>query len=168
MIVMTLSPADGLNQRKNALRLLLDGSDEKFTRSLAWYSQLDSNIPDPVWSLLYQDGLVDGNVVGGPKWRLTIKGWIETCRLLREEVDLDTRFGRLCAHLKDLSARKPEAHTTCSAIAKETGLSEYWVFDALWGGMAERIYNRHGASVHKMGAVEIPPHIGIKLSSPRS
>lgn len=161
---MTWSPAEALNQRKNALRLLLDESGGKFTRSLTWYPQLDSDVPGPVWSLLHQAGLVDGYVIGGRSWRLTVEGWIEACQLLREEVDLDTRFGVLSAHLKDLSARTPEAYTTTSAIAKVTGLSEDWVFDALRCRMAERIYNQHGASALEMGDVEIPPHIGNKLS----
>jgi hypothetical protein len=165
---MTWSPAEALNQRKNALRLLLDESGRKFTRSLAWYPQVDSGIPDPVWSLLYQDGLIEGYFIGGPSWQLTVDGWIEACQLLREEVDLDTQFGVLSAHLKDLSARTSEAYTTFSAIAEVTGLSEDWVFDALRGRMAERIYNQHGARVLEMGDVEIPAHIGNKLSWARS
>ena len=68
---MTWSPEEALNQRKNALRLLLDESGGKFTRSLVWYPQLDSGIPDAVWSQLYQEGLVDGSVIGGPSWQRT-------------------------------------------------------------------------------------------------
>ena len=108
--------------------------------------------------------MVYGNVFGGASWQLTVEGWIEACQLLREEVDLDTRFGVLSAHLKSLSARTPETYTTTSVIAEVTGLSEDWVFDALSGRMAERIYNQHGASVLENGDVEIPAHIGNKLS----
>ena len=162
---MTWSPADALNQRKNAFRLLLDKSNGKFTISSDPYPQLNSGIPGPVWSLLHQEGLIQGCGAGEAHWRLTVDGWIEACQLLREEVDLDTRFGVLSAHLKDLSARTPEAYTTHNAIADATGLDRDWVFDALRGRMAERIYNQHGATASKMGGIEIPAHIGNKRSA---
>src|SRR4051794_129403 len=99
-IQMTWWHVEAAEQRKNALSLLLDKTDRKFVRSLDWHEQEGSGIPDGVWSLLRHDQLVKGNVVGGAKWRLTVDGWIEACRLLREEVDLDKRFGFLSAKLK--------------------------------------------------------------------
>jgi hypothetical protein len=89
---MTLSPEDAVAQRKKALRLLLDGGGE-FTRSLNRYPQSDSGIPSGIWSLLEKDRFIQGYVAGGVRWRLTLDGWIEACRLLRDEIDLDKRFG---------------------------------------------------------------------------
>lgn len=148
------------------MRLLLDEGDGQFTRSLAWYPQSGSSIPDGVWSLLHHEGLVDGNVIGGVGWQLTVDGWIEACRLLRNEIGLDRRFGQLSAHLKKLGDRRTEAYTNTTALAEETGLSEQWIFDAIQGKMAERIFGQHGASVTEMGDVDIPTYIGNKLSMP--
>jgi hypothetical protein len=163
---MTWSPEDALNQRKTALRLLLDESGGEFTRSLAWYRQ--SDIPNGVWSLLLQDRLVQGHVVGGAKWRLTADGWIEACHLLRDEIGLDKRFGVLSKHLKDLMEGRSELNITVTiqAVTTNTGLSEYWIRDAISGQMAERVYGQHGAKIDSMGGwVDIPSHIGNKLSS---
>jgi hypothetical protein len=167
-ISMTWSPADALDQRKNAVRLLLDESGGSFTRSLAWYRQSDSDIPNGIWSLLLEERLVQGHVVGGAKWRLTADGWIEACRLLRDEIDLDKRFGALSKHLKDLTDGRNELNATVTVqeVATNTGLSEYWIRDAIRGQMAERIYGQHGAKIDSMsGYIDIPSHIGNKLSS---
>lgn len=161
---MTWSPVEASEQRRKALALLLlDEADHQFVRSLEWHEQDGSGIPDAVWSLLNRDGLVMGNVVGGASWRLTVDGWIEACRLLREEVDLDRRFGILSAHLKALGGRMGDM-TTVQAIAESTGLHWLWVSDAIAGQMAERIYGQHGAvELDQMGGIEIPAHVGIKL-----
>lgn len=151
-------------EKKNALRLLLDVSDGQFTRSDEWYPQSKSNIPIAVWSQLYNDGHINWYAPGGDSFRLTVDGWIEACRLLRDEIGLDERFGKLSAHLKDLGGRDG-AYTHTDTVADNTGLSTVWVFDAIEGRMAERIYQQYGAKLtSKMGDVEIPPHIGKKLS----
>ena len=153
-----------MEQRRAALRLLLDDKKTDFPRSLEWYTQSDSNIPDGVWSLLHNDGFVHGNVVGGMKWRLTLAGWIEACALLRDEIHLDKHFGILSAHLKDLTAGRTLADTTARNVSSATGLSEEWVLDAVDGQMAESIYSQHGGRlIDKMGTVEIPVHIGNKI-----
>jgi hypothetical protein len=81
---MTWSREEAVEQRKKALRLLLDYRDGNFTLCLDWFKQDGSDIAKGVWSLLYEDGLVKGNVIGGAKWRLTVEGWIEACSLLRD------------------------------------------------------------------------------------
>jgi hypothetical protein len=160
---MTWSPDEAAAQRKMALARLLDDTDQLFVRSERWYRQAGSGIPDAVWSLLDHNGLVRGNDLGGRSWRLTVKGWIEACRLLREEVDLDSRFGVLSAHLKSLGGRTG-AGTTVQAVAEATGLHWRWVNDAIDGQMAERIFDQHGAAKFgRMGDIEIPAHIGIKM-----
>jgi hypothetical protein len=161
---MTWSQSEALSQRKRALRLLLDESGKNFTRASEWFEQSESVIPDGIWSLLNEEGLVHGNVMGGKRWRLTVDGWIEACRLLRDEINLDDRFGALSRHLKDLGARGSDAFTTFREVAAATDLSEEWVLDAVRGRMAERIFHQHGAITHRGGIVEIPPHIGVKLS----
>jgi hypothetical protein len=135
---MTWSPQDALDQRKNALRLLLDESGGEYTRSLAWYCQSDSDIPSPTWDLLLEERLVQGNVFGRRNWRLTVDGWIEACHLLRDEIDLDKRFGILSKHLKDLTEDRNELNTTVQAVAANIGMSECWVENAISGHMAER------------------------------
>lgn len=163
---MTWSAEDAFEQRKNALRFLLDNSTGEFTRSLDWCEQSDSGIPDGVWSLLLEEKFIQGNIVGGAKWRLTVPGWIEACRLLRDEIGLDKRFGILSAHLKTLAEARTGGDSSTRAIAEQAGLSEVWVFDAICGRMAELIYAQHGATViDKMGGVDIPPHIGNKRRS---
>jgi hypothetical protein len=162
---MTWSRGYALEQEKKALRLLLDYRDG--TRSLDWCEESGSGFPNGVWSRFLEKGLVTGNVVGGGKWRLTVNGWIEACRLLRDEIDLDKRFGVLNKHLKDRSDRK-ELYTTVTvqAIVANTGLSECWVRDAICGQMAERIYGRHGAKIDSMsGYVDIPSCIGNELTT---
>src|SRR5688500_14604749 len=125
---MTWSPVEAAEQRKKALALLLDDTDHQFVRSLEWQEQDEAGIPDAVWSLLNHDGLVMGNVVGGASWRLTVEGWIEACRLLREEVDLDRRFGILSAQLKALGGRMGNM-TTVRVVAEHTELHWLWVSD---------------------------------------
>ena len=160
---MSWSPAHDLEKTKNALRLLLDTGDGQFTRSLEWYPHAKSNIHLAVWSQLYDDGLIDWYAPGGDSFRLTVHGWIEACRLLRNDIGLDERFALLSAHLKELGGRTG-TWTTTDAIAERTGLRPDRVFDAIDGHMAERIYNRRGAKLaSKMGDVDIPPHIGKTL-----
>lgn len=109
---MTWSAEDAFNARKKALRLLLDDTGGKFTGSLKWFEQDGSGIPQAVWSLLLAEGLVTCHVVGGIKWRITLDGWIEACRLLRDEVDLDRRFGVLSKHLKALADHRNDLYAT--------------------------------------------------------
>ncbi len=52
---MTWSAQDALEQRKGALRFLMDFGTADLTRSLEWREQSASNIPDGVWSLLLQE-----------------------------------------------------------------------------------------------------------------
>ena len=113
--------------------------------------------------MLRDEGLIDWYVIGGHAFRLTTTGWIEACRLLRDEVDLDKRFGALSAHLKGLTLGRTEswAHTYTDAIADKAGLPADWVFDAIDGHMAEIIYGQHGAKLSdRMGGVEVPAHLG--------
>jgi len=99
------------------------------------------------------------------KWRLTGPGWIEACSLLRGEIELDQRFGVLSGYLKGLAAGRKLADTSTQAVSTATGLSEQWVFDAIEGKMAETIYGQYGAYLlDKMGGVEIPAHIGNKIT----
>ena len=133
---MTWSEDDALEQKKEAFRLLLDERSAEFTRSLGWYRQRDSSIPDAIWSPLFEMGIVRGNVVGGPTWRLTVEGWIEACRLLREEIGLDERFGILSARLKDLTEARRDLQTTTTVqeVSARTFLSELWIQDAISAG----------------------------------
>ena len=159
---MTWSNADALEQRKNAYRSLLDPEGGHYTRSLEWRDQDDTNVPDGVWSLLLAEGLVVGNVIGGPKWRLTVSGWIEACRILRGEIGLDERFGRFAGYLKSIGGRSG-TDTSTRAIGEATGIAEAWVFDAIDGQMAELIYGQYGAILaDRMGGVEVPAHVGNK------
>ena len=82
--------------------------------------------------------------------------------MLRNEIDLDTRFGHLSEHLKNLTLRiDSEVWTTTHAIAAATGLPLIWVSDAIEGDIARVIFNRYGAVlVSNMGSVEVPAHIG--------
>jgi hypothetical protein len=161
---MSWSPARDVEQKKKALFLLLDASDGQFTRSLEWYPQLESDIPLAVWSQLYDDGMVDWYTPGGDNFRLTIDGWIEACHLLRDNIGLDQRFATLSAHLKDLAQQRTGNATHADTVADHTGLPSAWVFDAIKGQMAERIYGRRGARLaSEMGDIEIPPHIGKAL-----
>jgi len=160
-----LPPKRALDLRKKAMLYLLVDGDGQFCRSLEWFEQKNTNVPTGIWSLLLQEGFVDCFAPGGPAWRLTVTGWIEACRLLRTEVDLDVRFGKLAAHLKGLNSREEilaESHT--GQIAAATGLPERWVFDAIDGQMAETVFGKHGASLaDRMGGVEIPGCIGNSL-----
>jgi hypothetical protein len=159
---MTWSREEALEQRKKALRLLLEDGGYDFTRALEWRD--GPTVPDGVWSLLLSEGLVDCYALGGTSWRLNVDGWIEACRLLRDEVGLDKRFGDLSKYLSDLNPTRAGFYTTVGAITANTGLNEFWVFDAIGGRMAERIFRKHGATVHPMsGDVEIPPHFGNPL-----
>jgi hypothetical protein len=97
---------------------------------------------------------------------LTTSGWIEACNLLRDEVGLDRRFGKLSAHLKGLvnGRTEPWVDTHTDNVAKATGLPDLWVFDAIKGQMAEVIYGQHGAKLaDDMGGVEVPAHVGNPL-----
>lgn len=97
---------------------------------------------------------------------LTVEGWIEACHLLRDEIDLDRRFGILSKHLKDLTEGRDELNTTVQAVGTNAGLSECWVKNAISGQMAERIYRQHGAKIDLMsGYIDVPSHIGNKLPS---
>ena len=116
-----------------------------------------------MWSQLYHDRLIDWYVIGGDSFCLTLGGWIEACRMLRDEVRLDQRFAILSAHLKNLGGRTV-AYAHADTIANQTHLCTAWVFDAIDGQMAERIYHQHGAKLtSRMGDIEIPPDIGKKL-----
>lgn len=160
---MSWSAEDDRKARIDAMRLLF-ASDGHYTRSLEWYSQASCMIPLPVWSLLYEEGLIDWYSPGGNSFRLTISGWIEACDLLRDEIGLDQRFGKLSAHLKGLAGRSGH-DTHADTVAAETGLPEQWVFDAVKGRMAEKIFDRHGAILASdMGDIDIPPHIGKALA----
>jgi hypothetical protein len=159
---MTWSSTDAIEQRKKAYRCLLNVSGGHYTRSLEWRDQQSTGVPDGVWSLLFAGGLVAGNVIGGPKWRLTVSGWIEACGFLREEIGLDERFGRFAGYLKAMGGRSG-ADTSTRAIAEATGIAEEWVFDAIDGQMAEFVYGQHGPILlDRMGGVEVPAHIGNK------
>jgi hypothetical protein len=160
---MSWSPERTREQQAAALRFLLDTRTADFTRDLDWREENASGIPPAVWSLLYQRKLVEGNVIGGPKWRLTIDGWIVACRLHKDEMGLDQRFGKLSAHLKALGERSG-GFSHVNDVARETGFSELWVFDAIAGRMAERIFEQHGANLEDpMGGIEIPAHVGQKV-----
>ena len=159
---MTWSREEALEQRKTALRLLLEDGGSDFTRALDWRD--GPTVPDGVWSLLLSENLVDCYGLGGTRWRLNVDGWIEACRFLRDEVGLDKRFGELSKYLSDLNVGRGGAYSTVDAITANTRLNEFWVWDAISGRMAERIYERHGATVHRMsGEVDIPPHFGNPL-----
>jgi hypothetical protein len=163
---MTWSNEQALAHRKAALRLLLDRSESQFIRSIEWHPQSATNIPLGTWTLLYEEGLIKWYAPGGNCFRLTTPGWIETCLLLRDEVDLDRRFGLLSAHLKGLTRNRTEdwAWTSTQAIADSLGLPEMWVSDAIEGQMAEFIYRQHGAKLaDRMGGVEVPAHVGNSL-----
>lgn len=163
---MTWSLQEALDQRKRAVRCLLDGGGNQFTRSLEWYPLARTDVPLGIWTLLYQERLVHWYTPGGDCFRLTTAGWIEACRILRYEVDLDRRFGVLSAHLKNLTRNRTEsfAMTSTQAIAESTGLPELWVFDAIEGSMAEIIYRQHGATLaDRRGGVEVSAHIGNPL-----
>jgi hypothetical protein len=161
---LSWSAKDDLDARVQALRLLLDVRDGHCTRSLEWYPQASSDIPLPVWSQLHEENLIHWYALGGNSFRLTIDGWIETCNLLRDEIGLDSRFGKLSKHLKDLGGRSGSS-THANTIAAETGLSEQWVFEAVKGRMAERIFKRHGATLaSEMGDIDVPPHIGKAIT----
>ena len=163
---MTWSREEAMEQRKCAVRFLLDTEQNQFTRSLDWIPQQCTNVPLGIWTLLYEEELVDWYTPGGNRFCLTVSGWIESCRLLRDEVSLDLRFGRLSAHLKRLTLNRAEswAVTTTDDIAEKTGLTELWVFDAIDGNMAEVIYHQHGARLaDRMGGVEVPAHLGNPL-----
>lgn len=167
---MTWSAADALDARKNALRLLLDHTNGKFTRSLEWFEPDGSGIPQGVWSLLLAEDLVKCHVVGGIKWRITLDGWIEACRLLRDEVNLDRRFGELSRHLKALADHRKDLYTTfpVQTVAAETKLDEDWIRDAIEGRMAERIFGQDGATIEQMsGYIDIPAHICNKPPTSR-
>jgi molybdopterin-guanine dinucleotide biosynthesis protein A len=125
---------------------------------------LESNTPLGVWTLLYDDGLVLWNVVASDRFKLTTSGWIEACRLLRKEVDLDRRFGILSAHLKALTQSRTDnfAVTSVDEIASAIDLPELWISDAIEGNMAEIIYTRHGAQLINR-SVEVPAHFGNPL-----
>jgi len=161
-----MKPEDALTQRKAALRFLLEGPEGQFARSRDWRPRSESNVELGVWTLLYEEELIKWYVPGGDCFRLTLVGWIEACSLLKEEVDLDKRFGILSAHLKSLNPNRTEAwaFTSTRDIAVTTGLSERWVYDAIEGQMAELIYHQHGATLaDQMGDVDVPAHIGNKL-----
>jgi len=160
---MTWSRAEALEQRKKALRLLLEDGSSDFTRALEWRD--GPTVPDGVWSLLLSEHFVDCFALGGKSsWRLNVDGWIEACLLLRDEVGLDKRFGDLNRHLSELNIGRAGSYTTVDAITATTGLNEFWVWDAISGRMAERIYRSHGATVHPMsGEVDIRPHFGNPL-----
>jgi len=163
---MTWSREEALKQRKCAFRFLLDNSGNQFTRSPEWYPQALTNVLPGVWTLLYEEGFVHWYTPGGDCFRLTTPGWIEACRLLRDEVDLDRRFGVLSAYLKGLTLNRTDswAMTSSQAIAEKTGLPELWVSDAIEGRMAEVIYREHGARLaDAMGGVEVPAHVGNPL-----
>jgi hypothetical protein len=162
-----MKPEDAFTQRKAALRFLLEGPDSQFVRTREWRPRAESDIELGVWTPLYEAGLIDWYVPGGDHFQLTVKGWIEACKLLRKEVGLDRRFGLLSAHLKRLNEARDQAYasTTTHEIATATGLPEQWVFDAIDGKMAENIFHRHGAQLaSRMGDVDIPAHIGNELS----
>lgn len=163
---LTWSREEALEQRRCAIRLLLDNSGNQFTRSLEWYAHARTNVPLAVWTLLEEENFIEWYTLGGDRFRLTISGWIEACRLLRDEVDLDRRFGVLSSHLKRLTLGRTESlvFTSTHAIAEATGLQEIWVSDAVEGHMSKIIYSQHGARLaDTMGGVEVPAHIGIAL-----
>lgn len=160
---MTWSAKDALDYRLKAFRCLLGPNGGQYIRSLEWREQRETDVPAGVWSLLLAEGFVTGNVMGGPTWRLTVAGWIEACRHLREEIDLDERFGRFARQMKALGGRVG-SDTTTRAVAGATGLEESWVFDAVAGSMAEVIYGQYGPTLlDRMGGLEIPAHLGNKI-----
>jgi hypothetical protein len=161
---MSWSAQEELEQRKKALRCLFDSSDGEFRISMMFFEQKKSGVPEGVWHDLHAEGFVNGFAPTGA-WRLTIDGWIEACRLLKDEIGLDERFGKLAEHLKGLNPdRKLFTEGHVERIAAAIGLSELWVMNAIEGRMAERIYNQHGAKI-QMRSIEIPANIGRKLTS---
>ena len=165
---MTWSPHEALRQRQSAFRFLLNKEDQ-FTRYIDWQSKVDTNVPMGVWTRLCKEELIIMNVVGSDhlpellKFRLTIPGWIAACQSLRDEIDLDARFGRLFRYLKSLVNRSvSEVETTTDAIANATDLPEAWVSDAIEGDMAGVIFRRCGAKLLR-GTVEVPAHMGNLL-----
>jgi hypothetical protein len=163
---MTWSIDEEMLQKKAAFRFLLDRSEGHFTRFRHWCPQSETDVPIGVWTQLYDDNQIEWYAPGGNCFRLTTEGWIESCRFLRDEVDLDKRFGILSAHLKGLTQNRTEArtYTATQAIADATGLPEQWVSDAIEGKMAELLYHERGAKLTDgMGGVEVPAHFGNSL-----
>ena len=55
---MTWSREEAIEQRKCAVRFLLDTQQDQFTRSLEWIPQQRTNVPLGIWTLLYEEELV--------------------------------------------------------------------------------------------------------------
>jgi transcriptional regulator with XRE-family HTH domain len=164
---MTLSANDRHKNMDVALRLMLDyvgdeGSEHVFIES---NTAAFAAVLPTTWQELLRRELVRPS---SRYYLLTGEGWLKAMGLAgRLDDEFDGKISKLCAFLKQkVKGRLEKGLVELSEIARSTGLSKGWVFNAIDSRVLARRYNMIEAywlpGDQMKNYVEIPPDFGMK------
>ena len=165
---MTLSASERLENIDLALRLMLDRVGDKGCEHVF----IEPDTPafaavfPTTWRELLRQRLVKPST---PRYYLLSgEGWLRAMELTeRLDEEFDRKIGDLCAFLKRKveSGRREKGLTELSEIARSTGLSAGWVFNAIDSHVLATRYNVVEAywlpGDSMKNCVEIPPDFGM-------
>jgi hypothetical protein len=154
-----------------ALRLLMQDLGEPYE-----WQEHDSQTPKfadvfrTTWDELAERGLVRPSSFD--RYFLTGEGWIVGLKLTGrfEELELKERAGRLENALKSRvkeTDRKQWGGADRSEIARETGLSEHFIYDAIDSHLLRELFGivdaNWAVSDEMKNSIDIPPRFGLKM-----
>jgi hypothetical protein len=166
---MTLSTNDRHENVNVALRLMLDRVGDEGCEHVFIEPETPTfaAVLPTTWIELLRWGLVRRSV---RNYLLTGEGWLRAMELAGKlDAEFDRKIGELCAFLKrkvKAEGKREKGFTELSEIARGTGLSKGWVFNAIDSRVLARRYGRieaYWSSGDQMkNYIEIPPDFGME------
>jgi hypothetical protein len=160
---MTLSKRDRLNNIDLALRLMMDGLEEPYE----WQehdarSAKFAAVHRTTWQELDRCGMLKARTFD--RYELTGPGRIQ-------DPEFKKKVGCLAAAIKaKVKGRAGPGFADRAELARETGLSEFFIYDAIDSGLLCEIFGRIGATWaledQMKNSIDIPPDFGEVILDP--
>jgi len=143
---MSLSEKQRLDNVDLALSLFLKAADGK------WFIHAFFNGEDPIFSDILSttwDELQRRHYIATAlrdSFVFTEYGWRIALEKANKKSEFNEQLGRLCASLKkQVDGRTQQAATTVEDLARDTGLSDYFIRNVIDSDLIGHWLNRHGA-----------------------
>jgi hypothetical protein len=127
---------------------------------------IDKQILPTTWEELKDQGFV-GQTNSRWSYTLTARGWIKGLKLLGEfdTAEMKAKVGTLCAVLKaKVKGRADDNYATVDEIARESGLADDFVRDAIESALIRELFGTKGAEWGSEGrgrSIRIPKGFGL-------
>jgi hypothetical protein len=169
---MTLSKRDRLNNIDLALRLMMDGLEEPYE----WQehdarSAKFAAVHRTTWQELDRCGMLKARTFD--RYELTGPGWIAGLKATGriQDPEFKKKVGCLAAAIKaKVKGRAGPGFADRAELARETGLSEFFIYDAIDSGLLCEIFGRIGATWaledQMKNSIDIPPDFGEVILDP--